>query len=105
MTVLDAFGKSILGMIIVFAVLLILMGCIYIMSLFFRSEKKNSNSKKSEADISPNVGPALAKGSFGDVKLFDVPDKTAATLMAIVADKMEAPLNQIRFISIKEVEE
>ena len=34
---------------------------------------------------------------------FDVPDKTAAMLMAIVADKLNRPLNELRFISIKEV--
>ena len=33
----------------------------------------------------------------------DVEPKTAAMLMAIVADKMGKPLNELRFISIKEV--
>ncbi|MDR3207476.1 MAG: OadG family protein [Oscillospiraceae bacterium] len=44
-----------------------------------------------------------APGSLGDVALHDVPDQTAALLMAIVADQLQAPLNQLRFISIKEV--
>ena len=50
------------------------------------------------------------------MKLFDVPDRTAAMLMAIaingmsaretvVADEMKCPLNELRFISIKEVED
>jgi hypothetical protein len=34
-----------------------------------------------------------------------VPDKTAAMLMAIVAEKTGKPLNELRFISIKEVKE
>ena len=33
----------------------------------------------------------------------DVNPKTAAMIMAIVADKMGKPLNELRFISIKEV--
>ena len=37
------------------------------------------------------------------VKLYDVDDKDAAMLMAIVADKMGKPLNELRFKSIKEV--
>lgn len=37
------------------------------------------------------------------MKLYDVPDKEAAMIMAIVADKMKKPLNELRFISIKEV--
>lgn len=45
----------------------------------------------------------LAPGSAGQVKLHDVEPKTAAMLMAIVADKTGKPLNELRFISIKEV--
>ena len=45
----------------------------------------------------------LAPGSAGRLKLYDTPPKTAAMLMAIVAHKMGKPLNELRFISIKEV--
>ena len=45
----------------------------------------------------------LAPGSAGKLKLYDTPPKTAAMLMAIVANKMGKPLNELRFISIKEV--
>ena len=45
----------------------------------------------------------MAPGSAGKLKLYDVEPKTAAMLMAIVADKMGKPLNELRFISIKEV--
>ena len=44
-----------------------------------------------------------APGTAGKLKLYDVEPKTAAMLMAIVADKMGKPLNELRFISIKEV--
>ncbi len=50
--------------------------------------------------VNPNMVPA--KGSLGEIMLHDVDDKTAALIMAIVADKLEAPLNELRFISIKE---
>lgn len=46
----------------------------------------------------------VAPGSAGQIKLHNVPPKTAAMLMAIVADKMGKPLNELRFISIKEEE-
>ena len=45
-----------------------------------------------------------APGSAGQIKLHGVEPKTAAMLMAIVANKMEKPLNELRFVSIKEVE-
>ena len=44
-------------------------------------------------------------GSAGKIALHDVPDKTAAMLMAIVADRTGKPLNQLRFISIREVKD
>jgi len=46
----------------------------------------------------------VAPGSAGQIKIHNVPPKTAAMLMAIVANKMGKPLNELRFISIKEVE-
>ena len=45
-----------------------------------------------------------APGSAGQIMLHNVTPKTAAMLMAIVANKMGKPLNELRFISIKEVE-
>ena len=47
--------------------------------------------------------PVAAPGSAGPVKLYDTPPKTAAMIMAIVANQMGKPLNELRFISIKEV--
>ena len=58
------------------------------------------------APAAPAAAPVSAEpapGSAGKLKLHDVEPKTAAMLMAIVADKMGKPLNELRFISIKEV--
>ena len=46
-----------------------------------------------------------APGTAGNLKLYDTPPKTAAMIMAIVANQMGKPLNELRFISIKEVKE
>ena len=46
---------------------------------------------------------ATAPGSAGQIKLNNVDPKTAAMLMAIVADKTGKPLNELRFISVKEI--
>lgn len=40
----------------------------------------------------------------GEVMRYDVDDRTVAMLMAIVADEMKVPVNELRFISIREVE-
>ena len=52
----------------------------------------------------PVVEEATAPGSAGRLKLHNVDPKTAAMAMAIVADKLGKPINELRFISIKEVE-
>ena len=46
-----------------------------------------------------------APGTAGQLKLYDTPPKTAAMIMAIVANQMGKPLNELRFISIKEVKD
>ena len=57
------------------------------------------------AEPAAPVAAPEAPGSAGPLKLHNVEPKTAAMLMAIVADKLQKPLNELRFISIKEVEE
>ena len=58
---------------------------------------------RGDLPAAPQAAPELAPGSAGDLMIHDVPERTAAILMAIVADKMGRPLNELRFISIKEV--
>jgi hypothetical protein len=50
------------------------------------------------------AAPAEAPGTAGQLKLYNVEPKTAAMLMAIVADKLGKPINELRFLSIKEVD-
>ena len=50
------------------------------------------------------TGP-VAPGSAGELKLYDTDPRTAAMLMAIVADELQAPLNELRFLSIREIKE
>ena len=79
-----------------------------IMTLRKYLSKKNSPQKPripAPVPVAPaeKVPVPTAPGSAGKLKLHDVEPKTAAMLMAIVADKIGKPLNELRFISIKEV--
>ena len=70
--------------------------------------KAVSNKKKATApvvveEVSAPVEKPTAPGSAGQLKLHDVEPKIAAMVMAIVADKLQKPLNELRFTSIKEV--
>ena len=99
---------ALLGYCVVFFGIVLLMCVITIMGKIFVA-KANKAKAAAPAPAAPvTVTPVAAAapeapGTAGQLKLHDVPPKTAAMLMAIVADKMGKPLNELRFISIKEV--
>ena len=108
----DAAITAIFGYSVVFAGLVTLMIVLYITGAIFKSKdaKAKAAAEAAAKKAAPTEAAAetktelpLAPGSAGHVKLFDVPDKEAAMIMAIVADKMQKPLNELHFISIKEV--
>lgn len=107
----EAGVTAVFGYLVVFVGLTLLMCVIYIIGVIFQV-----NAKKKEAAVTAlqESVPATessapekptAPGSAGHVKRFDVPDKEAAMIMAVVAYQMQKPLNELRFISIKEVKE
>ncbi len=109
----DAGIVALLGYAVVFFGLILLMIVVMVMGkAFVAAEKKKA--PKAEKPAEPAAAPAApaaaaepvaAPGTAGQLKLYDTPPKTAAMIMAIVADKMGKPLNELRFISIKEVKE
>ena len=110
--ILDAAIVALLGYAVVFFGLILLMGVIIIMGKAFMAKDAKAAAKAAAAKeilaAVPVATPAApespaAPGTAGQLKLHDVNPKTAAIIMAIVADKMGKPLNELRFISIKEV--
>ena len=107
----DAGIVALLGYAVVFFGLILLMVVITIMGKAF-SVKKAVPAAKAAAPVAAAPAAEIpasqmphAPGTAGQLKLYDTPPKTAAMIMAIVADKMGKPLNELRFISIKEVKE
>ena len=98
---------AILGYAVVFFGICLLMVVVIIMGkIFIARDRKAAAAKAAAPAATPAVAEApkpVAPGSAGQLKLHDVEPKTAAMIMAIVADKMGKPLNELRFISIKEV--
>ena len=112
--ILDAAIVALLGYGVVFFGLILLMCVIIIMGKAFMAKDKKAAAKTAAAKEAPASAPVAAPaaapvaevpapGTAGKLKLYDVNPKTAAMIMAIVADKMGKPLNELRFISIKEV--
>ena len=99
---------ALLGYAVVFFGLILLMGVITLLGkAFVAAESKAKAAAAAPAAAAPAAAAPVsadpAPGSAGKLKLHDVEPKTAAMLMAIVADKMGKPINELRFISIKEV--
>ena len=99
---------AVLGYAVVFIGLILLMIAIFVMGRVMKS--RSAAKPEAQAAIpaaSPAPAPAAppAPGSAGELKLYNTDDKTAAMLMAIVADELHAPLNELRFLSIKEIKE
>ena len=106
-SIIEALGYSLLGMSIVFAVLIMLIGVIKIMETAMNRNKKEE-AAPAAAPSAPMPAPAAAKpapGTAGELKLYNVEERDAAMVMAIVADKLGKPLNELRFISIREFTE
>ena len=104
--ILDAGVVALLGYGVVFLGLILLMVVVTVMGkIFVAKDKKAAAAKAAEvpAEAPVEAPKPTAPGAAGELKLHDVEPKTAAMLMAIVADKMGKPLNELRFISIKEV--
>ena len=103
---------SIVGLLVVFFARVLLMCMIKIMTAIGDSRQKKAAAAAMPADLpaQPEAAPLqklqpLAPGTAGDVKLYDTDPRTAAMLMAIVADELKAPINELRFLSIREIKE
>lgn len=103
----EAAVDALLGYAVVFFGICLLMAVVMLMGKYFVAH--DNKAKAAKAAAAPAAAPAeapakpLAPGSAGELKMYDVEPKTAAMIMAIVADKLQKPLNELRFISIKEV--
>ena len=100
----DAGLYALLGYAVVFLGLVLLMIVVTIVGKSFTAADKRKAAKEpAVAEPVEEAPKATAPGTAGELKLHDVDPKIAAMLMAITADKMGKPINELRFISIKEV--
>jgi len=104
----NAFGYALLGYLVVFIGLVMLMCVIFGMGKIMHKEKPAAapaaaapGAAAAPAAPAPKADPA--PGTAGDFKLYNTDPRDAAMVMAIVADSLGKPLNELRFISIREV--
>ncbi len=80
-----------------------LLALVVLIVVIRRATRKDAEVVVEEAPAAKVEAPT-APGSAGKLKLYNTEPKTAAMVMAIVADKLGKPINELRFLSIKEVE-
>ena len=100
MSIADAGLTAVLGYLVVFFGLVLLM-CVVMLIGKVMTKKAAPEA----AAPAPEKAPEPAPGSAGELKLYDTDPRDAAMIMAIVADSLGKPLNELRFISIKEVKD
>ena len=108
LSIAEAGVTALLGYAVVFMGLIALMIVVTLLGKAFTMKKKKETAAPAAAAPETAAPAAVADqpaapGTAGELKLHDVPPKTAAMLMAIVADETGKPLNELRFTSIKEV--
>ena len=100
---------ALLGYCVVFLGIVLLMLVVMLLCrIMIAGQKKESANAAASAPAGAPAAPApapKAPGTAGDLKLYDTDPRDAAMIMAIVADKLGKPLNELRFISIKEVKD
>ena len=116
----DAFLTAVLGYATVFAGIVLLIIVVMIVGKLMTKSAESRAAGASGSGMTPETsvsaaakdsaagavsGSAAAPGSAGELKLYDTDPKTAAMIMAIVADNLGKPLNELRFKSIREVKE
>ena len=97
---------ALLGYLVVFLGLVMLMVVVMVMGKIMVARARKAQAAAVVEAAPVEAAPvAEAPGSAGELKLYDTDPRDAAMIMAIVADTLGKPLNQLRFISIKEVKD
>ena len=98
---------ALLGYLVVFLGLVLLMVVVLIQGKLMAPKKTARPAAEPAAAEAESAVRELpkAKGSAGELKLYDTDPKDAAMIMAIVADATGKPLNELRFLSIREIKE
>lgn len=97
----DAGIMALTGYLVVFLGIVLLMGVVYLIGRIMTRKQPATQPAVQQGSKQPLA--AEAPGTAGELKLYGTDPRTAAMIMAIVADEMGVPVNTLRFISIKEV--
>lgn len=103
MSIFNSLIVGVFGMAVVFVALVALILVIKIITrvLNLLDANKNAEQEKDMPAQSMQQPATAAQASDGVLKLYDVDEKTAALIMAIVSEESKIPLPQLQFKSIR----
>lgn len=104
-TIPNAALTALLGYLVVFLGLVLLMLVVMLQGKLMAPKKSAEPVPAAEPAPAPKAELPKAPGAAGELKLYDTDPKDAAMIMAIVADATGKPLNELRFLSIREIKE
>ena len=106
-TIPNAALTALLGYLVVFFGLVLLMLVVMMLGRIMTAKTRTAaKPAPAEAEApAPATSAEKAPGTAGEPKLYDTDPRDAAMIMAIVADELGKPLNELRFLSIKELKE
>lgn len=107
----EAVNISITGFVVVLLILALLAVLVLLLSKGIRLVERRTNKGKTETQPQKAVGaspstasPLPENADAGSLDVYDVDEKTAAVIMAIVSNESGIPLNRLLFKSIKRIE-
>ncbi len=109
MSVMESMAVALFCMSMVFAVLVFLYLILLVLSRLLGIRTVSKTDMKNSAELAgseqQNWDVEAAHISSGELKLINVDEKTAAMIIAIVSDESQIPLSELRFKSIRAIEQ
>jgi len=109
LTVPESLTLSLIGFLVVFVALISLIAVIKVLAVLSGRRGDAARTAPDQPGSSPpppvSDGMVPAAYSLGEIDLYNVDERSAALIMAIVADRLEAPINTLQFKSIKQIDE
>lgn len=103
LSIFDSVLVALFFMAVTMAVLVGIYAAIRLFSLVFGSLSKKEEGQEAEKVLDEQVLEQQNDLTAGELKLYDVDERTAAAVMAIVSHESGIPLAELRFKSIKPV--
>jgi uncharacterized protein YpmB len=98
-------GNSLLAALIIMAIVFTVLAALFLLvnfqTRFFASFRKPNAANNVQAVSNTVSNTKAIEASNGEIEITGLDEKTAAMVMAIAADDLKIPLNELQFKSIK----